>query len=253
MLGSIWQYLKDPGTRTGDPMCRRSFRLSLILFSFFALGAMAQTNPGAVVPSGQIDDRGRLEAEIARLREALKQNTRERVPLDWAMTQGNLGNALLRLGERESGTTRLTEAVSAYREALQEFTRARMPLQWAQTQMNLGVALATLGERESGTARLAEAVAAYRDALQERTRARAPLEWAMTQMNLGVALWGLAQENLALVHIALFSKDLQPRHLDVALEAVDGALEEYRTANAAFYIEKVEPLRQALRAAKGKL
>ena len=29
---------------------------------------------------------------------------REREPLDWATTQTNLGNALLRLGERESGT-----------------------------------------------------------------------------------------------------------------------------------------------------
>ena len=39
--------------------------------------------------------------------------TRERVPLDWAMTQMNLGNALRTLGERESGTARLEEAVAA--------------------------------------------------------------------------------------------------------------------------------------------
>ena len=44
----------------------------------------------------------------------------ERVPLDWAMTQNNLGNALQRLGERESGTGPLEEAVAAYREALKE-------------------------------------------------------------------------------------------------------------------------------------
>jgi hypothetical protein len=47
-----------------------------------------------------------------------------RAPLDWAMTQTNLGFALFRLGERESGTARLEEA-AAYREALQESTRAR--------------------------------------------------------------------------------------------------------------------------------
>jgi hypothetical protein len=40
------------------------------------------------------------------------------------MTQTNLGFALFRLGERESGTARLEEA-AAYREALQESTRAR--------------------------------------------------------------------------------------------------------------------------------
>jgi hypothetical protein len=64
-----------------------------------------------------------------------------RVPLDWAMTQNNLGNALVALGERESGTARFEGAVSAYREALKEYTRVRVPLDWAMTQNNLGNAL----------------------------------------------------------------------------------------------------------------
>ena len=130
----------------------------------------------------------RLEEAVAAYREALKECTRERVPLDWAMTQNNLGTALGTLGERESGTARLEEAVAAYREALKEYTRERVPLDWAMTQNNLGNALGTLGERESGTARLEEAVAAYREALKERTRERVPLDWAMTQNNLGNAL-----------------------------------------------------------------
>ncbi len=56
----------------------------------------------------------RLEEAVAAYRAALKERTRDRVPLDWAMTQNNLGNALLRLGERESGTARLEQAVAAY-------------------------------------------------------------------------------------------------------------------------------------------
>ncbi len=36
----------------------------------------------------------RLEEAVAAYREALKEWTRERVPLDWARTQNNLGNAL---------------------------------------------------------------------------------------------------------------------------------------------------------------
>jgi hypothetical protein len=64
--------------------------------------------------------------------------------------------------------------------------------------------------------------------LQEFTRAHAPLEWAATQMNL------------ALVYRAFFDKDRQPRHLDDALEAADGALEEFRKAKADFYIDKAE-------------
>jgi tetratricopeptide (TPR) repeat protein len=51
-------------------------------------------------------------------------------PLDWAMTQNNLGAALLRLGERESGTARLEEAVAAYREAQVVWTGAAVPKSW---------------------------------------------------------------------------------------------------------------------------
>jgi hypothetical protein len=39
--------------------------------------------------------------------QALQEFTRARVALEWAMTQNNLGNALLMLGERESGTAKL--------------------------------------------------------------------------------------------------------------------------------------------------
>ncbi len=53
----------------------------------------------------------------------------------------NLGIALGKLGERESGTTRLEEAIAAYRAALEEQTRERVPLDWAATQNNLGNAL----------------------------------------------------------------------------------------------------------------
>ena len=110
------------------------------------------------------------------------------MPLDWATTQNNLGNALSVLGERESGTATLERAVAAYELALEERTRERVPLDWATTQNNLGNALRILGERESGTAMLERAVTAYELALEERTRERVPLDWATTQNNLGNAL-----------------------------------------------------------------
>jgi tetratricopeptide (TPR) repeat protein len=115
----------------------------------------------------------RREEAVAAYRAALQERTRERVPLNWAATQNNLGAALHTLGGRESGPAWLEEAVAAYRAALQERTRERVPLNWAATQNNLGAALQTLGERESGTARLEEAVAAYRATLQEYTREEA--------------------------------------------------------------------------------
>ena len=131
------------------------------------------------------------------IEEALKEYTREKVPLDWATTQNNLGNALRALGERESGTTRLEGAVHAYEEALKERTREKVPLDWAMTQNNLGNALKGLGERESGTTRLEAAVHAYEEALKERTREKVPLDWATTQNNLGNALRSWANAKAA--------------------------------------------------------
>jgi hypothetical protein len=58
----------------------------------------------------------------------LEETTRDRVPLDWARTQNNLGLVLSTLGARENGTARLEEAVAAYRAALEEMTRMRVPL-----------------------------------------------------------------------------------------------------------------------------
>ena len=44
----------------------------------------------------------RLEQAVAAYTEALKERTRARVPLDWAATQNNLGNALVTLGAIDS-------------------------------------------------------------------------------------------------------------------------------------------------------
>ena len=87
----------------------------------------------------------RLEQAVAACRAALEEFTYDRVPRDWAMTQMNLGGALLSLGERAGGTARLQEAVAAYRLALEEWTCDRLPLDWATTQNNLGLALESLG------------------------------------------------------------------------------------------------------------
>jgi tetratricopeptide (TPR) repeat protein len=190
----------------------------------------------SLLPAGSSADRGRLLSRqadalyrqgsefgdnkaltdsIAIWKEISEQDyPRTKAPLDWAMSQNNLGNALATLGGRESGTAHLEDAVAAYRAALEERTRDRVPLDWAQTQNNLGNALWTLGERESGTARLEAAVAAYRAALEVRTRDRAPLDWAQTQNNLGTALWTLG------------TRESGTARLEEAVTAYRAALEE---------------------------
>jgi tetratricopeptide (TPR) repeat protein len=195
--------------------------------------ATTQNNLGNALPTLGERESGtaRLEEAVAAFRDALREQTRERVPLDWAVTQNNLGAALRMLSERESGMAWLEEAVVAYREALKEWTRERVPLQWAGTQNNLGAALRMLSERESGTARLEEAVAAFRDALKEQTRERVPLQWAVSFGNEGVALMLLAERrgDFAMAETAL-------SQLNTAFETMrDGG----HAPNAAFYEQQL--------------
>jgi tetratricopeptide (TPR) repeat protein len=145
------------------------------------------------------------------------------VPLDWAGTQDNLGNALLRLGERERSIQRLREAIDAYKAALQERTRERVPLHWAGTQNNLGNALLRLGERENSTQRLDEAVVAYKAALQEITRQQASLDWAMIQNSLGNALLRLGEH------------ESSTQRLDAAVVAYKAALQVFKSGYATYY------------------
>ena len=59
------------------------------------------------------------------------------MPLDWAATQNNLGNALRSLGERENSTERLEQAVDAYHAALDVLANEGLPRDRAVVQNNL--------------------------------------------------------------------------------------------------------------------
>ena len=118
--------------------------------------------------------------------------TRERVPLQWAITQNNLGGRFEPRRAREGHGNAYEEAVDACREALKERTRERVPLDWAATQNNLGSSLSPSAS-ERGTRKHSRRRSTLREALQERTRERVPLDWAMTQNNLGTALKTLGE------------------------------------------------------------
>ena len=95
----------------------------------------------------QAGDNQALQKAVEAFSEALKELTRERVPLDWATTQTSLGVALETLGERESGTETLQKAVEAYREALKEWTKEVAPYWHKIAQDNLDWANALLTQR----------------------------------------------------------------------------------------------------------
>ena len=80
---------------------------------------------------------------MAAYRAALEERRRDRVPLAWAMTQNNLGNALRALGERGDAAA-LPQAIAAYEGALEEFRRAGADHSITMTERNLARARALL-------------------------------------------------------------------------------------------------------------
>jgi tetratricopeptide (TPR) repeat protein len=89
----------------------------------------------------------RLEEAVAAYGNALKEWTRGRVPLDWAMNQNNLGTALWRLGEEETNTARLEEAITAFRGSLQVFETEGASYYLQAVRGNIAVAKKLLTER----------------------------------------------------------------------------------------------------------
>ena len=172
----------------------------------------------------------RLEQAVNAFQEALNGWRREHAPLDWAMSQHNLGLALCAIGERERETKAdiLEQAVEAFNNALEEWTRERVPLRWATAQDNLGTTLLALGKNEADMKRLEEAVGAYKNALNERTWDRVPLDWAKTQNNLGEALQAMAE------------REESTDRLKKAISSYRAALTVFKNGNATYYVTYVE-------------
>jgi len=93
-------------------------------------------------------DGGVLNEAVATYRDLLKERSRERAPLEWAMTQNNLGDVLVSLGKRERGTEEFAEAVTALSRRVGRIYCRRSALGWAVAQNNLGYALESMGKRD---------------------------------------------------------------------------------------------------------
>ncbi len=137
--------------------------------------------------------RNNLQKAIAAYQQALIYRTPDTAPLDFAMTQNNLGAAYDDLAQLEDCATNLQKAIAAYQQALIYRTPDTAPLAYAQTQNNLGNAFANLAQLEDSQTNLQKAIAAYQQALVYRTSESVPLDYARTQNNLGTAYADLSQ------------------------------------------------------------
>ncbi|WP_374562206.1 tetratricopeptide repeat protein [Ideonella sp.] len=100
----------------------------------------------------------------------------------------DLGNALMKLGSRESDIARLEEAVQTLRSSLRIGAGHLNQTKRAAIKNSLGLALRTLGERESTTDKLEESAVILREALLMWEAERIPEERSITQQNLGISL-----------------------------------------------------------------
>ncbi len=137
--------------------------------------------------------RDNLRRAIAAYEQALEHYTPQTAPLDYAMTQNNLGNAYRDLAAVEDRAGNLRRALAAYEQALEHYTPQTAPLDYAMTQNNLGNAYRALAQIEDRAGNLRRALAAYEQALLYKTPQTAPLAYATTQNNLGLAYWKLSQ------------------------------------------------------------
>jgi len=96
----------------------------------------------------ETDSHNLLVEAIDAWHDLLNRRPRDLVPLDWAMTQNNLGGALAILGERETGTAKLEKAMVAFREALVVFESAKADHYVTVARNNLKRAERLLEERQ---------------------------------------------------------------------------------------------------------
>jgi hypothetical protein len=88
---------------------------------------------------GERGDNAALDRAVDASEAALLERTRERAPLDWAITQNNLGATLRVLGERGDDDA-LRCAVDAFEAALDELSRRNAPAYVATIERNLASA-----------------------------------------------------------------------------------------------------------------
>jgi tetratricopeptide (TPR) repeat protein len=179
-----------------------------------------------------------LRKSVASYRLSSEVYTRATAPTDWAKIQGELGESLLRLGEKlpavDPGTTigklnTLQEAVEALRSSLTTFRQFGMHDNWAAISDRLGAALEQEakalpdGQKKHDT--LSQAVEAFSSALHHYTCERAPLEWAAVQIRLArTYFW---QARLAATGLGLGDASINVAALArQARECVERAIQE---------------------------
>ncbi len=154
----------------------------------FILGAAERTS------AYEIQSRDSLRRSAAYFQQALTEWSRDRFPLEWAMTQTNLGATLEISAASEMNEDTLQKALDSYNAALEVYRAHSDDLDVAGMHYRAGSMLEEMARRTGDSGDLQKAIDSYRAALAGYDVRSHPLMWAAVQRRLGRSLSLLADQ-----------------------------------------------------------
>ena len=127
---------------------------------------------------------GDFEDAINEYEEILKVISPKNLPVEYATTQNNLGNAYWNLAGIRDKESNLEKAINAYQEALKIRTLEKYPIDYAMTQNNLGTAYSDLAGVRDTESNLEKAFNAYQEALKIYTVEKHPIMYQLVESNI---------------------------------------------------------------------
>jgi len=172
---------------------RKTTKKSTAVRSTGAQGRKIEKTKGHIVDKEEETRKENLSHAINAYNEALKVYTLEEQPMEYAVTQNNLGMSYCVLAGITKEEEDFYNAIEAYNEALKVYTLEEQPMEYAVTCTNLAIAYSLLSELSNREENLANAIEAYNEALKVYTLEEQPMEYATTQNNLGMLYWMIAE------------------------------------------------------------
>jgi tetratricopeptide (TPR) repeat protein len=169
------------------------------------------------ISASKVHSHDALQNSTACFENSLRLWTRERNPLEWAMTQANLGRTLRKVFDSEYKQSVLEPALDSFKGALAVYQARSDTLDAAGMEYQSGWILELIGRYTGDPSRLQEAIKAYRSSLAGYDVKIHPGEWAGAQLQMGGALGVLA------------SKTEDGAYRRQAVEALKAALTVFRT------------------------
>jgi hypothetical protein len=117
---------------------------------------------------------------------ALYEYKEDRFPLDWAMTQMNIGNVHSVIANLTNDQQEFNRSLEALNSALSVYSEKKMLVQWAMVQHNLGINLSHWGYIQDDKLYLKAAINALTKALEVRTLKDLPNEYHATRSILTI-------------------------------------------------------------------